>query len=155
MASHTPKTARISYAAIATAVTICFIAPALADVEFRHALDDSVLDVGPIKGEEFTDAVKAFHKTGENPYRGNAEAVAKGKERYDELCSACHNPDASGKMGPSLIDDVASSERANTDVGMFEVIHSGSSGAMRSFAQRGVTQDEILKIMSYVASLKK
>ena len=131
-------------------------ATATSGVEFRYALDDSALDITkPIKGEEFTDAVKSFHEAGINPYNGNAEAISFGKEKYDELCAACHMPDASGKIGPGLIDDVVSNKRANTDVGKFEVIYSGAAGAMRSFSERGVTQDQILKIIAYVNSLKK
>lgn len=129
---------------------------ALADVAFRYALDDSPLDVSkPIKGETFTDAVKAFHVTGVNAYNNDAAAIAKGKEIYDETCAACHNVDATGRMGPSLIDGVVSSSRANTDVGKFEIIHSGSSGAMRSFTDRGMTQDQILHVIAYINTLKK
>lgn len=129
--------------------------PALADVEFRHALDDSTLDLEPIKGEEITDAVKAFRKDGVNPYNGNAEDLAAGKTLYEDNCQACHLEDGRGGMGPSLVDEVYVNKRANTDVGMFEIIHSGASGAMRSFSERGVTQDQILKIIAYIHSLKK
>jgi len=129
-------------------------APAIA-VEFRSALDDSPIDVAPIKGEEFTDAVKSFHETGENPYNGNADAIAAGKALYNENCQVCHKPDGSGGMGPSLIDDTVVNARANTDVGMFEVIHSGAAGAMRPFSKRGMTQDQMLKIIAYIHTLKK
>lgn len=129
--------------------------PAVADVEFRHALDDSPLDLEPIKGEEITDAVKSFRKDGTNPYNGNAEAIAAGKTLYEDNCQACHLDDGRGGMGPSLIDDVYVNARANTDVGIFEIIHSGASGAMRSFAERGVTQDQILKMIAYIHTLKK
>jgi cytochrome c-L len=129
--------------------------PTLADVEFRHALDDSVLDLEPIKGEEITDAVKAFRKDGVNPYSGKADALAAGKNLYEDNCQACHLDDGRGGMGPSLVDDIYVNARANTDVGMFEIIHSGASGAMRSFSERGVTQDQILKIIAYIHSLKK
>jgi len=129
-------------------------APAIA-VEFRSALDDSAIDVAPIKGEEFTDAVKSFHETGENPYNGNADAIAAGKALYNENCQVCHKPDGSGGMGPSLIDDTVVNSRANTDVGMFEVIHSGAAGAMRPFSKRGMTQDQMLKIIAYIHTLKK
>ncbi|MGE0023846.1 MAG: c-type cytochrome [Hyphomicrobium sp.] len=128
---------------------------ALADVEFRHALDDSALDLAPIKGEEFTDAVKSFHKDGVNPYNGNADAVATGEAQFEDHCQACHGAGATGGMGPSLVDGVYVNSRANTDVGMFEIIHSGASGAMRSFAERGVAQDQMLKIIAYIHSLKK
>jgi cytochrome c-L len=146
----------IKVAAVAVLLIVAFCAvPALADVEFRHALDDSVLDLTPIKGEEITDAVKSFRKDGVNPYSGNAEAISAGKTLYEDNCQACHLEDGRGGMGPSLIDEVYVNARANTDVGMFEIVHSGASGAMRSFAERGIKQDEMLKIIAYVHTLKK
>lgn len=127
--------------------------PALA-IEFRNALDDSPIDLSPSKGETFTDAVKSFHETGKNPYDGNADAIAAGKKLYNDNCQVCHKPDASGGMGPNLIDDVAINTRANTDVGKFEIIHSGASGAMKAFSKRGITQDQILQIIAFIDSLK-
>ena len=135
------------------ALTIA-VAPAIA-VEFRSALDDSPIDMDPIKGEEFTDAVKSFHESGTNPYNGDADAIAAGKALYNENCQVCHKPDGSGGMDPSLIDDTVVNARANTDVGMFEVIHSGAAGAMRPFSKRGMTQDQMLKIIAYIHTLKK
>ena len=129
--------------------------PARADIEFRHALDNSPLDLAPIKGEDITAEVEAFHKDGVNPYDGNADAIAAGKTLYNEHCQACHKPDGTGGMGPSLVDEVFIHKRANTDVGIFEIIHSGSSGAMRSFSIRGVTQDQMLKMIAYIHTLKK
>jgi len=136
------------------AVAALLAGPAFA-VEFKNALDDSPLDLSPIKGETFTDAVKSFHENGENPYVGDADAIAAGKKLYDDNCQVCHKPDASGGMGPNLIDDVVINSRANTDVGKFEVIHSGAAGAMRPFSKRGVTQDQILQIIAFIDSLKK
>ncbi len=129
--------------------------PAAAAVEFLNALDDSPIDISPIAGEQFTDAVKSFQETGTNPYVGNADAIAAGKELYNANCQVCHKPDGSGGMGPSLIDDQYVNKRANTDVGLFEVIHSGAAGAMRPFSKRGVTQDQILKMIAYIHTLKK
>ena len=141
--------------ALILAVSLALVVPALAAVEFRHALDDSPLDLSPIPGEEITDAVKSFYETGKDPYAGNADAIAAGKALYTQHCQSCHMPDGKGGMGPSLIDDVVVSKRAGTEVGMFEVIHSGASGAMRPFSKRGVTQDQILKIIAYIHTLKK
>jgi len=140
--------------AVAFVALVLAAAPAIA-VEFRNALDDSPLEMDPIKGEEFTDAVKSFHESGENPYNGNADAIAAGKALYNQDCQVCHKPDGSGGMGPSLIDDTVINTRANTDVGMFEVIHSGAAGAMRPFSKRGMTQDQMLKIIAYIHTLKK
>ena len=136
------------------AVGAALIVPAAA-VDFLNALDDSPIDMSPIKGEVFTDAVKSFQETGKNPYVGNADAIAAGKALYDANCQVCHKPDGSGGMGPSLIDETYVNKRANTDVGMFEVIHSGAAGAMRPFSKRGVTQDQILQMIAYIHTLKK
>ena len=126
-----------------------------AEVQFRHALDDSPLQVKPQPGEVETDAAKKFKETGENPYNGNQQVLADGKKLYAENCQACHLPDGSGRIGPSLIGDKWIRERAGTDVGTFEIIYGGASGAMQSFARRGLTQEQMLRIMAYVRSLRK
>ncbi len=129
--------------------------PARADVEFRHALDNSPLEVKPRPNEVETPAVKEFKASGKNPYGGDEAALPEGKKLYLANCQACHLPDGSGRLGPSLISDNWIRERAATDVGMFEIIYGGSSGAMQSFARRGMTQNQMLKIIAYVRSLKK
>jgi cytochrome c-L len=70
-------------------------------------------------------------------------------------CQACHLPDGSGRIGSTLIADTWKHERAATDVGMFEILYGGASGAMQSFSRRGMTQDQMLKVIAYVRSLKK
>ncbi|MTD93863.1 c-type cytochrome [Hyphomicrobium sp. xq] len=145
---------RLSRALASLAIGLALVVPAAA-IEFLNALDDSPIDISPIKGEVFTDAVKSFQETGKNPYVGNPDAIAAGKALYDANCQVCHKPDGSGGMGPSLIDNTYVNKRANTDVGMFEVIHSGAAGAMRPFSKRGVTQDQILQMIAYIHTLKK
>jgi cytochrome c-L len=124
------------------------------DVVFRHALDNSPLEVVPRPGEQETEAVKAFKKTGQNPYNGDAEALAEGKRLYATYCQMCHLPDGSGRMGPSLTDPQHVHERITTDVGLFEVIYGGASGAMQPFSKR-MTQDQILKSMAYLRTFMK
>ena len=131
------------------------LVPTLAAIEFKGALDDSPLDVSPVNGEVFTDAVKEFHESGTNPYDGNAEAIAAGKELYNTNCQICHGKTGTGGMGLNLVDDKVAYPRVATDVGMFEVIHSGAAGAMRPFSKRGVTQDQILQMIAYIHTLKK
>ncbi len=145
---------RVSRPVAILALVVAMALPALA-IEFKSALDDSPIDVSPIKGETFTDAVKSFHDTGKNPYVGNADAIAAGKKLYNDNCQVCHKPDGSGGMGPNLVDDIVVNARANTDVGKFEIIHSGAAGAMRPFSKRGMTQDQILQIIAFIDSLKK
>jgi cytochrome c-L len=124
-------------------------------IEFRNALDDSPIDLKPNAGEVITDAVKSFYQTGEDPYVGNAEATAKGKELFEANCQVCHGADGAGHMCPSLIGEDHVNARAGTDVGRFEIIHSGASGAMKAFSKRGISQDQILQLIAYIHSLKK
>ncbi|HEX9905196.1 MAG TPA: c-type cytochrome [Propylenella sp.] len=103
--------------------------------------------------EEITPAVDEFHCSGENPYDGDEEAAASGKPLF-RLCAGCHMPDGTGRIGPSLVDDQHKYPRVATDHGEFEVIYGGAAGAMQPFGRR-FTQDEILRIMTYVEELKK
>jgi cytochrome c oxidase cbb3-type subunit III len=41
---------------------------------------------------------------GENPLRGNAEAIEKGQKNFKAICAACHGQNAEGTVGPSLVD---------------------------------------------------
>jgi mono/diheme cytochrome c family protein len=59
----------------------------------------------------------------------------------------------SGRIGPSLIGDSYAYERVVTDVGMLEVVF-GGGGAMQAFGKR-ISQDDILRIIAYLRSLKK
>jgi len=121
------------------------------EVVFRDPLTNEVLDVPE---EDVTEAVEEFHQTGMNPYTGDDAAAAEGKELYGSICAACHLPDATGRIGPNLVDDTVKYPRVANDVGMFEVIYAGAAGAMQPFADR-FSQDEMLKIMGYLAQLQQ
>jgi cytochrome c-L len=124
-------------------------------IDFKHPLDNSPIEVKLLPNEKETDAVKEFLATGQNRYRDAPAAVAEGKELYEQHCQSCHLPDGSGRLGPSLITDDWKYKRCATDVGMFEVIYAGAAGAMQSFFRRGVAQDDMLKMIAYVRTLKK
>ena len=133
-----------------------WVAPGHAQsITFKHPLDNSPIELKLLPDEKETDAVREFVATGNNAYRSNAEALAEGKELYERHCQSCHLPDGSGRLGPTLITDDWKYKRVATDVGMFEVIYAGAAGAMQSFFRRGVTQDETLKMIAYVRTLKK
>ena len=123
-------------------------------VAFQHALDNKALSVVPMAGEAVSAQAMQFKKTGINPYKGNAAAANAGKVSYQQWCAACHLADGTGRIGSNLIDNNYTYPRVKTDVGTFEVIYGGASGAMQSFGGR-VSQDDILKIMTYMESLKK
>jgi cytochrome c-L len=121
---------------------------------FTSPIDNGPLEVKLLPGEQITDAVQKFYDTGENPYKGDAQALADGKSIYEMICQACHMPDGSGRIGPSLIGGTHHYPRFTTDKGMFEIIYGGGTGAMQPFGKR-LTQDKILRVMAYVRSLKK
>lgn len=123
-------------------------------VAFRHVFTNERLDVRLRPDEPATEAVRRFHATGENLYVGKSQAIAEGRRRYLRWCQSCHMPDGSGGMGPSLIGDRRTYERTRTDVGLFEVILGGAGGAMQPFRDR-LTQDEILKLIAYLRTLKR
>ena len=147
---------RWNVAIVLVGLVLCQVTPARAQsIPFKHPLDNSPLDVKLLPNETETEAVTQFHATGQNRYRDSPAALAEGKELYEQHCQSCHLPDGSGRLGPSLITDDWKYKRVVDDVGMFEVIYAGAAGAMQSFFRRGVTQDETLKMIAYVRTLKK
>lgn len=123
------------------------------EIVFRHVLDNSPIEFTFKPDQEITDAVETFHETAKNPYDGDEEAIADGKELYGRLCVACHLKDGTGRIGPSLVDDKYGYDRTATDKGQFEIIYAGGAGAMQEFGRR-ITQDQILRVMAYLDKLK-
>jgi cytochrome c-L len=123
--------------------------------DFKHPLDNSPLEFKLLPNEVETPAVKKFKATGVNEYRDDPAAIAEGKRLYTQ-CVVCHGVDAKGsRMGPTLIGEGIVYKQALTDPGMFSIIYAGATGAMQSFHRRGMTQDQMLKVVTYVRSLEK
>lgn len=125
-----------------------------ATIVFRNALDDTALDFNSMPDVSLTPAVRQFRNTGQNPYKGNAAAVSDGRAAYLQNCAACHLEDGKGRIGSNLVDNQYNHPRVNTDIGMFEVIYAGGTGAMQPYAGR-ITDDTILKIMAFIDSLPR
>jgi cytochrome c-L len=123
--------------------------------DFKSPLDDSPMKFEPLQGEVETPAVKKFKETGDNGYRGGADAIAEGKTLYTDNCIICHGEDGTGRMGPTLVGKDLVYKQALSDPGMFSIIYGGASGAMQSFHRRGMKQDDMLKIIAYVRTLDK
>jgi cytochrome c-L len=123
--------------------------------DFKSPLDDSPMTFELLPGEVETPAVKKFKETGEDGYRGDADATAAGKTLYADNCIICHGVDGTGRMGPTLVGKDVVYKQALTDPGMFSIIYGGASGAMQSFHRRGMKQDDMLKIIAYVRTLDK
>jgi len=99
-------------------------------------------------------AVKQFKATGQNPYNGDADAIAAGfKLARAVACTHCHGPDLSGLIGPNLTSGQWRYPRDSTDTGMFQTIYFGTNGGMGAWGKLGsLTEDEILRIMAFVRS---
>jgi cytochrome c(L) len=122
--------------------------------QFRHPLDNKPIALSMLPNEQVTAQVRQFHHSGQNPYRGNRQAIQDGGKSYQQWCAACHLTDGTGRIGSSLVDNQFTYPRTRTDIGTFEVIYAGATGAMQAFGNR-VSQDEILKIMAFIETLKK
>lgn len=125
------------------------------EVAFRSVLDGSALDLAPKPGEVETQAVKKFKRTGRNPYNGQERALREGRRLYAARCQGCHLRDGKGRLGPSLITDHPEYPQSRTDAGMFAIIYGGATGSMQPFSLQGLRQDNILKVMAYVTSLRR
>jgi len=87
-----------------------------------------------------------------NPYRGNAAAIAAGEQVYATTCVACHKPDGSGLVGPSLIDPYW--KYGNSDEVLYETVDKGRPLGMPPWgAQLG--SEKIWQVLAYMETLPK
>lgn len=87
-----------------------------------------------------------------NPYKGNATAIAEGKEVYLSTCAACHKPDGAGLVGPSLVDGYW--KFGGTDADLFQTVSGGRPGGMPAWGPQLGTE-KIWKVLAYVETLPK
>ena len=128
-------------------------APDGGELTFNHVLDKSRIEFIYKPEQQITGAVADFHKTARNAYNGNADAIAEGKQLYEQYCAACHLKDGKGRIGPNLTDNEWLYPQVATDKGMFEIVYAGGAGAMQAFGRR-MTQDQILQLMAYVQTFR-
>lgn len=86
-----------------------------------------------------------------NPYEGNKNAMADGREYYNWFnCTGCHGGAGGGGIGPPFADSdwIYGGEPAN----VFQSIVQGRPNGMPSFAGR-IPDEQVWKIVAYVRSL--
>ena len=87
-----------------------------------------------------------------NPYHGDAQAVADGQQVFAQICAACHKPDGSGLVGPSLVDPYWKYGR--DDAALLETVMNGRPGGMPAWgAQLGT--DKVWRVLAYMETLPK
>ena len=98
-----------------------------------------------------TEAAKA-ELPAANPYAGNAAAIAEGKQVFVQICAACHKPDGSGLVGPSLVDPYW--KYGDGDAALFETVSEGRPGGMPAWKSQLGTE-KIWKVLAYVRTLPR
>lgn len=87
-----------------------------------------------------------------NPYRGDAAAIADGKQVYTTTCVACHKPDGSGLVGPSLVDPYW--KYGSTDEALFETVSAGRPLGMPPWGPQ-LGAEKIWKVLAYMETLPR
>ncbi len=88
----------------------------------------------------------------ENPYRGDAAATAEGAEVWATICVACHKPDGSGLIGPSLVDSYW--KYGDDDATLFETVAKGRPEGMPPWETQ-LGSEKIWKVLVYMETLPR
>jgi len=100
--------------------------------------------------ESRAEAVRAAMPA-ENPYRGDAAAIAEGAQVWATICATCHKPDGSGLVGPSLVDPYW--KYGHDDATLFETVSEGRPGGMPPWKTLG--SEKIWKALAYLETLPR
>ncbi len=88
----------------------------------------------------------------ENPFRGDAGAIAEGRETFTTICAACHKPDGSGLVGPSLVDPYW--KYGNGDPELFASVSEGRPAGMPPWGTQ-LGAERIWKVLAYLETLPR
>jgi len=101
------------------------------------------------KADEITEKLRASMPQ-TNPYRKDATAIAEGQQVFSTICAACHKPDGTGLVGPSLVDPYWKYGHEDSD--LYESVANGRPGGMPAWsAQLG--SEKIWKALAYLETL--
>ena len=97
-------------------------------------------------------AVAKANQPSVNPYHDDAAAIADGQQVFTQICAACHKPDASGLVGPSLVDPYW--KYGHTDAELFQTVMEGRPAGMPAWgAQLG--SEKVWRALTYAGALPK
>jgi cytochrome c oxidase cbb3-type subunit 3 len=97
-------------------------------------------------------AVREAARPTQNPYHGDAAAIAKGKETFETICAACHTAQGTGLVGPSLVDPYW--KYGHGDGELFETVAEGRPLGMPAWGPQLGTE-KIWQVLAYVETLPK
>ncbi len=97
-------------------------------------------------------AVREANRPTSNPYHGDAEALAKGKETWDSICVACHTAEGTGLVGPSLVDPYW--KYGNSDAELFTTVSEGRPLGMPPWGPQLGTE-KIWQVLAFMETLPK
>jgi cytochrome c oxidase cbb3-type subunit 3 len=101
--------------------------------------------------EKRTAAVRATLPT-TNPYHGDRAALAEGQAVFVSICAACHKPDGTGLVGPSLVDPYW--KYGNDDASLFASVSQGRPAGMPPWGTQLGTE-KIWKALAYLETLPR
>lgn len=87
-----------------------------------------------------------------NPYREEAVALEEGKQVFMTICAACHKPDGSGLVGPSLVDPYW--KYGSSDAELFETVAEGRPMGMPPWKSQ-LGSEKIWKVLAYLETLPR
>lgn len=97
-------------------------------------------------------AIRAANEPTANPYHGDEGAIARGAETWATICVACHLPEGTGLVGPSLVDPYW--KYGHSDAELFATVSEGRPLGMPPWgAQLGT--EKIWQVLAYMETLPK
>jgi cytochrome c oxidase cbb3-type subunit 3 len=97
-------------------------------------------------------AVREANRPSANPYRGDVAAIAKGEETWTTICVACHLPEGTGLVGPSLVDPYW--KYGNSDAELFSTVSDGRPLGMPPWGPQ-LGAEKIWQVLAYMETLPK
>jgi cytochrome c oxidase cbb3-type subunit 3 len=138
-----------AFAAFALVFTLdsCAPSPHAASV---NKMDDERMTLPPLGGVAGELGSVAALATA-NPYQDNPQAIQQGKQLFVKMnCAGCHAYDASGNMGPSLVDTAW--RYGGLPIQIYKSIQEGRPQGMPSWG-RMLPPDDTWKLVAYIQSL--
>lgn len=95
-------------------------------------------------------AAQSSRDAGQNPLRGNADAIEDGKRTFLSACAACHGQGGEGGRGPNLTEGKLVLRA--TDEQWFNAIQKGVPGT--EMPKFGFPEEKIWQLVAFVRSLR-